>query len=255
MKQNIIILVMALTLSSVSFAAPIPGSMADPDNPHNMSNLSSGIKAAATLSGGTDQICVFCHTPHSAAPQTPLWNRPDPTTATFPVYGQPLEINRDGAAMALTGYDPNNLNYPNGTSRMCLSCHDGATSIGVVLNGAPITMDSGSETITNISAIIDLASSHPISFKYDNTVLTTLLDPNKPGAYQLPLVLVDTPLDAAERMQCTTCHDPHEDTSGDASYDNLPFWRHQGNAGSYDAVCDNCHKEAPISGSLPHTLP
>ena len=246
---------MALTLSSFSFAAPIPGSMADPNNPHNMSNdpLNPGPKAAPTLSGGTDQICVFCHTPHSAAPQTPLWNRPDPTTATFPVYAQFLEINRDAAARAVSEY--NNGNYPNGTSRMCLSCHDGATSIGVVLNGAPITMESGSETITSLSAIIDLASSHPISFKYDNTVLTTLLDS---AAYQLPLVLVDTPLDAAERMQCTTCHDPHEDTSGDASYDNLPFWRHQGIAdstASYSEVCDNCHKTSPTSGSLPHTLP
>jgi hypothetical protein len=252
MKRNVIIsFLLLLVLSTASYAV----SISDPANPHNMSNLSSGIKAAPTLSGGTDQICVFCHTPHSAAPQTPLWNRPDPTTATFPVYGQPLEINRDAAAMALTGYDSANPNYPNGTSRMCLSCHDGATSIGVLLTGTPITMESGSETITNISAIIDLASSHPISFKYDNTVLTTLLEPNKPGAYQLPLVLVGTPLDAAERMQCTTCHDPHEDTSGDASYDNLPFWRHQGNAASYDAVCDNCHKAPPISGSLPHTLP
>jgi cytochrome c553 len=253
MKRNLIIsLLLLLAMSTVSYAV----SISDPANPHNMSNTSAGVKAAPTLSGGTDQICVFCHTPHSAAPQTPLWNRPDPTTATFPVYGQPLEINRDAAAIALTGYDSGSSDYPNGTSRMCLSCHDGATSIGVVLNGAPITMESGSETITNVAAIIDLASSHPISFKYDNAVWSTLLEPNKTGEYQLPFnPLIDTPLDAAERMQCTTCHDPHEDTSGDASYDSLPFWRHQGNAASYDEVCNNCHIAAPISGSLPHTLP
>ena len=24
------------------------------------------------------EVCIFCHTPHNAAPQTPLWNRENP---------------------------------------------------------------------------------------------------------------------------------------------------------------------------------
>lgn len=262
MKRNVIIsLLLLLVLSTVSYAVPISNG----SNPHNMSNLAthSGPKAAPTLSGGTDQICVFCHTPHSAAPKTPLWNRPDPKTASFPVYGAPLEINRDAAAMALTGYDASDpTKYPNGTSRMCLSCHDGATSIGVVLAGAPITMETGSDVLVNdgimgnIQGVIDLASSHPVSFKYNNTVKATLLDTNKPGAYQLPGGTIDVPLDADERMQCTTCHDPHEDTSGDASYGNLPFWRHQGNANSYVEVCNDCHTAPTIASPPPiHNIP
>jgi cytochrome c553 len=256
MKQTAgIISFLILIVSSVSYATPIT----DPDNPHNMSSLSSAgsVRAQPPSSGGTDQICVFCHTPHSAAPESPLWSRPDPTgpngNGTFPVYAVPLQINQNAAAIALTGYDTNNPNYPNGASRMCLSCHDGVTSIGVLLGGAPIIMESGSETVTNntIQGIIDLSTSHPISFNYNDNVINTLLDTMD---YQMPSAVVDTPLSNGQ-MQCTTCHDPHEDTRGLAAYDFQPFWRHQGNAMSYDDVCNNCHKTGPVSTSPPHSLP
>jgi len=175
---------------------------------------------------------------------------------TFPVYGAPLAINQDAAAIALTGYDTG-PNYPSGASRMCLSCHDGATSIGVLLTGAPVTMVGGSETITKPSAVIDLATSHPISFNYNNDVVTTILNPAKPGAYQLPDGTVDTPLDGAGQMQCTTCHDPHEDTRGETGLENLPFWRSTVIVGTtlYDDVCDSCHIAAPIASPPLHDLP
>ena len=109
MKRNLIILlILTLTTFSVSYAVPI----ADPANPHNMSNdpTNPGPKAAPTAAGGTDEICIFCHTPHSAAPQTPLWSRPDPDTmGSFPVYAQALGINQNAAAIALTDYDASNL--------------------------------------------------------------------------------------------------------------------------------------------------
>lgn len=261
MKRKLIIsLVLSLHICSASYAA----SIADPDNPHNMSNLADNVgpKAAPNDLGGTDQICVFCHTPHSATPDSPLWNRPDPIgpngDGTFPVYGQtlglPLGIKDDPS---LTGYGT--ADYPNGASRMCLSCHDGATSIGVLLGGAPIVMLSGSETITNPAAVIDLETSHPVSFKYNQTVIDTLLDPS---AYQLPDGTVDTPLDKGQ-MQCTTCHDPHVDTRNLPGYDGLPFWRHQADVldlsvSRYDDVCNACHTDrgaAVTPAPLPPTHP
>jgi len=250
MKRNlIIILILTLTSFSVSYAVPID----DPANPHNMSNLAthSGPKAAATASGGTDEICIFCHTPHSAAPQTPLWSRPDPDTmGSFPVYAQPLGIMND---TALTGYDASNPEYPSGASRMCLSCHDGATSIGVLLGNESIIMESGSDTITTPSAIIDLATSHPISFNYNNGVIAAVLNPVD---YQLPPDGdgIDTPLDGSGQMQCTTCHDPHEDTRGSTGIENLPFWCSTVIVGTtlYDDVCNSCHIGA---GGTPVTPP
>ncbi len=238
MKRKFIIsLVLVVVLCLSSYAAPRPGSMADPDNPHNMSSGSTvgTVRALASSSGGTDEICIFCHTPHSAAPQTPLWSRPDPKgpngDGSFPIYNTELIASDPGR----TGYDPTDPAYPSGTSRMCLSCHDGATSVGVLLGNQTILMEGG---LTTLSASIDLASSHPISFFYNNDVIINVLDP---ADYRLPTVAVDTPLDGAGKMQCTTCHDPHEDTGGDSSYGNLPFWRHNGDTSSYDDVCESCH--------------
>jgi hypothetical protein len=41
-------------------------------------------------------------------------------------------------------------------------------------------------------------------------------------------------------MQCTTCHDPHDDTR--AAID-IPFWR-QTTGSPYDDVCGACHDAA-----------
>lgn len=239
------ILMISLTLP-VSYAIPI----SDGANPHNLSNLSDvgTVRAKPTIDGGTDQICIFCHTPHSGAPQTPLWNRPDPSDlGNFEVYALPLAINQDAAAIALTDYDASLADYPSGASRMCLSCHDGVTSVGVLLGNQTISMEGDLTTLPKV----DLATSHPISFNYNNTVISSVLEAAKPGEYQMPDGTVDVPLDSNGQMQCTTCHDPHEDTQAITGY---PFWRNTVGA-FYDDVCNSCHIAAP-SGSAPlHSLP
>ena len=261
-RNLIIILLLILSVPSASAAIPLGG--LDKTNPHNMSSgadsLPGSVKAATPALGGTDQICIFCHTPHSAAPKSTLWSRPNPKgpsgDGTFPLYGDvSLAIKIDDTK---TGYSTSNPEgYPNGASRMCLSCHDGTTSIGVLLDRT-IVMEAGSETVTNnniLGGIVDLSSSHPISFNYNADVVTTVLNPSKPDSYRLPDGSVDTPLDGSGRMQCTTCHDPHEDTRGDANYGNLPFWRHQGGVASYDDVCESCHWNTVLGTPVPVTPP
>lgn len=252
MKRNLIIsIILALAWVAVAHARPLTHA----DNPHNMSSGSAAgsVRAQTTAAGGTDQICIFCHTPHSAVPQSPLWSRPDPDTmGAFPLYAGALGIKGDAG---LTGYDAASPNYPSGASRMCLSCHDGATSIGILLGRDPIVMEPGSETITNPSAIIDLATSHPISFNYNNTVITTLLSALD---FKMPAAAVDSPLDSSGQMQCTTCHDPHEDTRTEATFMGLPFWRHNGPTvfvNRYDDVCNNCHITPPSGAPPLHDLP
>ena len=251
-------------MASADLAMSIP--LTDSNNLHNLSSSAthSGPHAQPESTGGTDQICIFCHTPHSATPASTLWSRPDPNTTTFPLYNSALVISGtfSGAYGSSAGTEEisdykNDGSYPSGTSRLCLSCHDGVTAIGILSDGTSIAMSGAQDYVTNdtTSPVIDLSTTHPISFIYDTPVLTAINNFRTGGTgdtYQLPLNLtVLTPLDGSDKMQCTTCHDPHEDTRNDGSYDSLPFWRHQGNGTSYEDVCNACHIGAitPFSGT------
>jgi hypothetical protein len=146
------------------------------------------------------------------------------------------------------------VTYPNGATRLCLSCHDGVTAIGILRDSTTIAMVGG-ENFVPATAMIDLSTSHPVSFIYDTAVLADVIAARGANSYQLPDPgdAIDTPLDGLSRMQCTTCHDPHEDASIE---NNLlpPFWRATGSTG-YDDVCDACHIASPIGAPPMHSLP
>jgi hypothetical protein len=244
------------------------------NNKHNMSSAAThgGPKALSLAEGGTDQICIFCHTPHAAAPESTLWSRPAPDTVSFPLYAQPLAIKGDvvgkenpnavnNSLYTNTGSTPNGtpVTYPNGASRMCLSCHDGVTAVGILRDSTTIAMAGGLTDLNNPGVntpnpVIDLSTSHPISFVFNQTVLDDV-NSARNNTYKLPdpADSVDTPLDSQSRMQCTTCHDPHDDTQ----LDNAlwpPFWR-EGNATGYNDVCNACHTGATVGSPPIHSLP
>ena len=94
-KYFFVALIIAISIASGVVAQSAP--LTDPDNQHNFSSSAThgGPQAQPLATGGTDQICIFCHTPHSATPESTLWSRPDPNTSTFPLYGQQLVIKGD----------------------------------------------------------------------------------------------------------------------------------------------------------------
>ncbi len=265
-----------LTVIPAAFAAPDPNTLlTNVNNRHNMSNWSSNpIEAAAPGAGGTDQICIFCHTPHSASADGPLWARPDPS-GTFALYaGSSLAIKDDfggGGVKAAAQYyttgepgAPVGHVYPNGASRLCMSCHDGVSAVGLLRDGTSIAMvgslDPDGSLQDTLTSVIDLSTSHPISFIYTDGVAAQIeaaYDSLVPGNYfRLPSAFnsaISTPLDSQSRMQCTTCHDPHYDTS--LSNGALPpFWRQTATVitDPYTDVCSNCHIAAPSSMSPVH---
>lgn len=178
---------------------------------HNLSVTGAGAIRSTT----EKQICIFCHAPHNSTPSAPLWNRRDPGSNYLPY--------SSSTAMAHPG-------QPNGASLACLSCHDGTIALGdLVSQTLPVSMSSGVTVMppgpSNLGT--DLSDDHPVSFAYTSSLPTLhageLVDPSA--------LIGKVKLDASGRMQCTTCHDPHDNTNG--QFLVMP--------NTASALCQTCH--------------
>lgn len=179
------------------------------DTRHNLSATGSGTVKA----GEVRELCVFCHTPHRAVPARALWNR-DLEPVTYELY--------ESSTLEAT------LKQPTGASRLCLSCHDGTTALGTLRvrpRGARVSLGP----LTGRASLgIDLSDDHPVSFVYDSALAL------KQGQLADPATLpASLALDRTGQLQCTTCHDPHEDR-------RRKFLRTDDRAG---ALCTACHRQ------------
>ena len=186
---------------------------------HNLSVNGPGTIKASTETA----VCVFCHTVHHASGVTPLWNHSMSSVSNYVVY----------SSTRLTSLNVT-VPQPNGSSRLCLSCHDGTVALGSVSSGAPdIVMQNG---VTKLPANdpdnlgTDLSKDHPISFKFDTTLWgidNEVKDPTLPAVKAL--------LDHDGQVQCTSCHNPHNNANGNFLVMN--------NTGSL--LCLTCHTSGP----------
>ena len=209
-----------LTLAAVSAQAGVVGSKHD---------FTAG---AGTAPGGgaqgttsvTDEVCVFCHTPHGSATgaPVPLWNKVL-STGSYTRYSS-LNLPSFTSTEAAVG----------SVSLACLSCHDGTQAMDVVLNqpgssgynagGAEI--DAGAiDAMVGVPAGAplpnlgtDLSNDHPISMQYggggvtaadaDGTFGGTLgdpdfVDPEKATINGVPIWWVDSPVGTAGTREKT----------------------------------------------------
>jgi predicted CXXCH cytochrome family protein len=97
---------------------------------------------------------------------------------------------------------------PEGVSKLCLSCHDGATAIDdyggndEYFSNVRIEADRGSNLGT------DLRDDHPIGVEYPPPGLTGYNDKDTfTGAKVVTINGVD-------RVECTSCHDAHDNSLG-----------------------------------------
>jgi len=206
MKPAAAILVSLALATSVAAAGDLRGSK------HNLSISGPGSIVADT----EDRLCVFCHTPHNASPAVPLWNHAT-SVAGYTTY----------SSTTLTVSGP--LPEPGGSSKLCLSCHDGTVALGQTVNdglisllntGAGGRMPPGSSNLGT-----DLTDDHPVSFQRNPGNPETVDPP--PGD---PVAL-----DPAGEIQCVSCHDPHVE-------DIDPVTRRflvKDNRAS--AICETCH--------------
>ncbi len=182
---------------------------------HNLTATGPGtIKAT-----GVGELCIFCHTPHSARQTRALWNQALPGT-TYRLYAS--------STLEAT------LNQPTGASRLCLSCHDGTLALGS-LRVPPRTGPVSLPALTGRASLgTDLSDDHPVSFIYDSALALKQGQLADPGS--LPKIIR---LDDTKQLQCSACHDPHDDR----------FRKFLRMDDKYAALCTICHRQKNWTGS------
>ncbi len=179
---------------------------------HNLSVNGPG----TVKSSSEGQVCIFCHTPHNSNPQAPLWNRNDPGQ-TYTMY--------DNSVSSTSDIPVDGSRQPDGSSILCLSCHDGTIALGSVASTATDIFDGSGGTMPAGRGLLstDLSDDHPVSFVYSSVAIAD-------GQFQNPPLFPVT-LDGNGKVQCATCHDPHDNTNGKFLVASNEF----------SALCMDCH--------------
>ena len=174
-----------LAAGALAFALGLPAMDASAGIANTRHNLSTtaGNPDGVRTSNSTEEICVFCHTPHTREASTagvPLWNKALPGTG-YTSYSTLNSTTIDGAFTTVGS-----------VSLACLSCHDGTqamdniinapgyggyTANGGGVNGLGYTWDVASGKVTAEGLMLntastmsmlgsDLTNDHPIGVQY-----------------------------------------------------------------------------------------
>lgn len=173
----------------------------------------------------TGEICIVCHTPHNAntsVTNAPLWNHALSAVASYTLYSS--------ATMNAT------VGQPDGSSKLCLSCHDGTVAME---NFGGVT--TGTHLMTGGSAIgsgSNLSNDHPISITYDAALAAAdggLFNPTtKLSGIGGAGATISSSMLIGGKMQCSSCHDVHNGA-------NINGLLLKSNAAS--ALCLTCHNK------------
>lgn len=243
MKKVMVLLIVAALLAAPAFAGIR-------NSKHDLS--SSSTSSSSVKSTDTDELCVFCHTPHGGATGgfAPLWNR---STGSLTLgVGDLYNSATLEAAITAPSVVVDNVN--NSDALLCLSCHDGSSLATGLLN-PPASNGNANPSFNadpddRVSGFTDLTldgpnlkNDHPIGFTYAtalNTADSEIKDPAAVAAIGdvgtagvvLGLYDMDSTTGAQDVMWCSTCHDVHNPDKG------TPFLN-MTNDGS--AMCLTCH--------------
>jgi len=193
MKKILVALAIAVVASSASAL----------DGNHNMTTQ-AGIS-------GTNGTCLYCHAAH-------LWTSVAAFNGVAPLWNR----NDVGALTVYTSSTVSSGIVPGPNSRTCLSCHDGVSSIGAVLNGQlatdPILAQNLGAVAGSTSTVVglDLRDDHPVGVLY--------VEGSYYNATTLPL--------PQGRVECSSCHEPHA-TTGNTKFLRL----------ARATLCQSCHNK------------
>ena len=186
--------------------------------------------SAQLRSTGTNDACVFCHTPHNASPGSYLWNN-KLSNRDFPTYSSSTMQS------TVTAVQPQDV------SKLCLSCHDGTIALGDTVNDGSIAFVQGNgytlpgSSGSNLAGDQTFANDHPFGFVPRTSAET--VNPPANDAVRL---------DKSGKLQCTSCHDPHRE---DADSTTRKFLVKVNQSSS---LCLTCHQKIGWDGSV-HSNP
>ena len=120
-----------------------------------------------------------------------------------------------------------------GSSKLCLSCHDGTVAVGLTVTKGLIPT-SGSVAAADVLGT-NLSTSHPVSMVPvdDGSLATSLF--TSPASTKDPAVKL-----VAGKVECITCHDPHVPRNDPA----VPMFLARSNASG--ALCLACHDPSRV---------
>lgn len=166
----------------------------------------------------TGQVCAVCHAPHQAttgvgAAAGLLWNHAL-SSANYDLYtSTSLSVPAD---------------QPGPMSVMCLACHDGTVALDAFSGMSGSVHMSGAANIGT-----DLRGTHPVGMRWTHEGAPT--NCGSCHSMQPPFMVSRLPFYAG-KVECASCHDPHDRTPwnpGGANMLRLPL------AGS--EICLHCH--------------
>jgi hypothetical protein len=203
------VVIAAMQLSAASSKLALVGSQ------HDLTATGGGpVKSAEA------DTCVFCHAPHNVIPNvTPLWDHAL-SSQTYTTYSS----STYGSGAQTPGA---------GSSKLCLSCHDGTVAAGLTVTKGLIAT-SGSMAAPDILGA-NLATSHAVSMAPvdDGSLAASLF--TTPASTKDPAVKL-----VAGKVECITCHDPHVPRNDPV----VPMFLARSN--SNGAICLACHEPARV---------
>lgn len=223
---------------------------------HNLSvsnNIVPDVNETIIKAQTETEVCVFCHVPHAAqAVGKPLWNRSMPTSA-YTMYNSDY-LRRLEYPVATELGSANNT--PGALSRQCLSCHDGTIAVGAVSkvrgsNDVTISLD-GVEINGSIPSSAsgffgtDLSKHHPVGILYDSTPSITFGD-GEVRSIELkatpdaPIKLFEYAGYTGKYVECSSCHNPHEEGNTTISSKFLHVSSGSNHAQNVVTTCTSCH--------------
>ena len=173
--------------------------------------------------GGRD-ACIFCHTPHNAGAGNGtgavLWNH----KVSLRDFSSYTSSTLQSMVTPIQAQD---------VSKLCLSCHDGTIALGDTVNDGLIEFVQGqgyhipSSSGDNLANAQGFSDDHPFGFV-----------PATRGEVRLPPPGDPVHLDGNGKVQCTSCHDPHQENLDATEGKFLVKPNNQ------SALCVSCHQPA-----------